>query len=789
MSVIPLTSAKRMKELTEHLFTARTQADVESLLTMAAAMGIDDRRPIGGRENNAGAIELSSSSAAAIIERVTNGIDAVLERLAQIQGFTSLADWPAPPNGPRDAARTLLGIPEAGIGDLEKSERRTLAENLAFVLEESGVKGSPTILIEDKGVGQTPVEMPGGLLSLNRSNKLHKPWQGGAYGQGGSSTLRFSPYTIFISRKDPALLKAGEIDSVGWTVAFKDEGDPYEDALPVYRYYVDRNGNIPSFDPPLLPDPEWSGTRIVHIEYELPKFSQAFTQLANSLWSLFNSYMFDPVLPFLIGGRRQADLKAVRKGVEAASKMNPLVVAPEDETRVIIGNKTRLDLLEPGKDLEIPWRDSVTRDLTAAHGRDLGILKINYWVLRRPTGSDKGEPAESYVGRDSAVTLTLHGQRHEAERRAWLKEKLGLPFLSKNLIVQVDIDGITPPGRRELFSSTRERMVEGPMKDLVYAELIEALKDDSELKRLNSEMRERAMQKGAKEVGDKVRQKLAKFVRTFLKGRTTTEKVSVPSKVESGPKPNGVGKPSPPRPTDDSNLPHVPTDMKFSRDPIPITQGKRAKVWVYLDAKNDYLERHKDQLTIKTSENLEGKVRVIGQSALQAGKSQWTLYADRDAPLGEGELEAVMVTANGAIQATAAVRVLAPQEVSNRAEKEKEKPIEGPNIIWVERGDWDADFTEKTVGDVSFGQESTDIRVNRNHPFIEKAFKNNSLSEEQIENRAEKYLVAVGCGLFRQAYMNREDGIQIDDDQLASEQERLAEAVLIAIDDRLVELD
>jgi hypothetical protein len=76
------------------------------------------------------------------------------------------------------------------------------------------------------------------------------------------------------------------------------------------------------------------------------------------------------------------------------------------------------------------------------------------------------------VPANSAVTVNLNGQRHEAERRAWLKERAGLPYLATNLIVQIDIDELS---RRLLFSATRERMVEGSMQTLIYDEAVAAL--------------------------------------------------------------------------------------------------------------------------------------------------------------------------------------------------------------------------------------------------------------------------------------------------------------------------
>lgn len=780
----------QISDIERRLLTARTEDEVRRLMEDVERAGVMRSRPIGSREANAGTIELATNPYSALSERVTNGIDAVIELHAQRAGYVEIEDWPTPPRDPREAAELLLGLPKAGIGDLTDKERRALAENLVVILEESGGRQHPTAIIEDKGVGQSAGEMPEGLLSLNSSNKVRKPWQHGAYGQGGSATLRFCPYTIFVSRKAPDLLGEEEVDAVAWTIAFRDEGDPYKEALPVYRYLVDESDVIPTFDIAELPDPTWHGTRVVHIGYDLTRYSQAFTQLTNGIWGMFHAQLFDPILPFLIGGRRQVDLDSVKKGASVSSPMNPLAVSDGDSTRVVLGNRLRLETGPHGRDLEIPWRGSEVRDLSKLYSEDLGRLRVNYWVVRRPRESTKiSDPTEGYVTADSAVTVTLNGQRHDAERRGWLKTKLKLPYLSKALIVQIDIDELSPPARRKLFSSSRESTVEGPMKDLIYQEAIEALKADDELRRLEAEMRERAMSKGAREVGEKVRSKLERFVNTFLRGKT--KKIRVDDQMETiiAPPPNALGKPSPPRSTDDDHLPNFPSDMEFGRDPIVITQGKRTTVWVHLDAKNEYLERHQDQLTIGFSPELGGKVLHVGTSTLLAGKSMWTLFAEDDAPIGEGEIEANLITPTGVITASAKVKVVAPPVRRVRKQREEDVPLKGPKIVWVYRNDWDANFNEATVGEVNLSDDSTDIRINHDHPILEKVLKDKRLNEEQVRTREDRYLFAMACGLFLQEYSAQKLPTRLEDDVLRAEQERMAEAVLIAIDEKLIDFD
>ena len=64
-------------------------------------------------------------------------------------------------------------------------------------------------------------------------------------------------------------------------------------------------------------------SRIVHVGYELPRYSQAYTQLTTGVWGMFHAALFDPVLPFLVGGQREVDVKATKD---------------IDSTRVVVGN-------------------------------------------------------------------------------------------------------------------------------------------------------------------------------------------------------------------------------------------------------------------------------------------------------------------------------------------------------------------------------------------------------------------------------------------------------------------
>src|SRR4051794_35007258 len=86
-------------------------------------------------------------------------------------------------------------------------------------------------------------------------------------------------------------------------------------------------------------------------------------------------------------------------------------------------------------DLELGAYDSHKIDF----GPDYGEVTVDWWALVRPEGSaSKSDPTASYVDANSAVSLTLHGQRQDAERRTWIKDRAKMPFLHKNMVVHIN---------------------------------------------------------------------------------------------------------------------------------------------------------------------------------------------------------------------------------------------------------------------------------------------------------------------------------------------------------------
>lgn len=253
-------------------------------------------RPVGDNEANYGLINIGTDPGHALIERVTNAIDGVIEREALRRVGKKRGPVPA---SPREAVERWFRVPGgrvANLGDPAK-RRQPLADNVTITLLDGDHKRRPSVMIRDRGVGLTPNLIPRTILSLSGTNKIDKPYLAGAYGQGGSTGLAFSPDgTLFVSRRQPDLLPNSAPDVVAVTFARYEELDPAKNKNGRYAYLVTKNLEVSHIPEKLLREFE-PGTSVVHFNLGIERYAARLTQLTGSLWWLLQNALFDPVLP------------------------------------------------------------------------------------------------------------------------------------------------------------------------------------------------------------------------------------------------------------------------------------------------------------------------------------------------------------------------------------------------------------------------------------------------------------------------------------------------------------
>lgn len=537
------------KALLDALLVSSTKAEAaRALEAFEAANG--ERvswKPFGGKENNRGPIEVSADPGRSLVERLTNGIDAVLE--AEHDRHRGVPDC----RSPRDAAVAWLGISERGLSDMTPAQRQAIAKRVSVKLSDGDSKEARIVEVRDLGTGLSPEEMPDTILSLNESNKIRKHYLAGTYGQGGSSTFAISDCTLIASKR-------GDNLQVGFTVVrFLDL--PAEDYKTGHYVYLTFNGNVLTADLPPSAFPQ--GTMVKHFGYDLSIYPSPLGP--NSVYGLLNQVLFDPVIPIWLN----SEVHGYRRVIKGSRNALNGAIDEGDENR-----------RGPTLDHNVPM-------FYASLG-DFGNIGIEYWVLERPSQSNK-RPSAAFVNPSRPIILTLNGQNHAELPQSIVRKETELPYLAQRLVVHINCDSLTPTAKRTLFASSREDARRGAVLQLIHMELVRILKSDDELTRLNNEAREQGMRERDETALQEMRREVARLLR--LQGIAVGQATG----TQAGGTDQPTGPPAPPRPPRPHPEPievhEPPTYIRIvweENKAIGFYPGQRRYVRLETDANSNY---------------------------------------------------------------------------------------------------------------------------------------------------------------------------------------------------------
>ena len=542
------------RELLDAWLTAAGIQDVENALNEFLTANPDTGfKPVGGRANNRGAIEVASDACRSAIERVTNMLDALLE--LEHERHSGTPDC----RTPRQAASAWLDVPEKdGLAALTTRQRQDLAKQAVVELDPGEGAHSRIVTTTDQGIGIEPDSLEGTILSLNESNKIQKHYLAGTYGQGGSSTFAFCRYAVIVSRRYGST-------RVGLTLV------KYED-LPAEHFKTGRYVFLVKEGSPLEvmacdADIE-HGTIVRHFGYDLTRYTSVIGP--KSLYGMLGRILFDPVSSLRFENRVGLFNRTI-KG--ARNALNGSV----DE-----GDDTK----GPSLDHHVP--------LFSVDLGDFGTIGIEYWVLSR-SGSSKSKkrskPANNFVDSAYPIILTHNGQNQGELPGRLVKDArdgADLPFLQTQgrLIGNVNCDRLSPHAKRLLFASTREQLREGQMLNRIKKEMVQALTTDDELVRLNEEARQQSLQERDEEADRKMRRQVAKLLQITgarLQGAGGTRETQNGSRrVRPGPPPR------PPQPIEPKEPPTFVRIVWEKEGKVQFFAGQRRYIRLETDASSDY---------------------------------------------------------------------------------------------------------------------------------------------------------------------------------------------------------
>ena len=421
-------------QLFEKLYFAQTEDEVDKIINAHTYIFKPENwHPLGGHENNFGVIENQQSTPiAALIEKITNSIDAVLMKKCLEEGIDPKSNH-APQS--MEEARTNF-FPYHRDWDMA-TFRNKQAESIQILAD--GPKGKTSLIIYDDGEGQHPEEFENTFLSLLQGNKNEIHFVQGKYNMGGSGAI------VFCGKKRYQLIASKRYDNkgeFGFTLIREHPLNREEMGIKknTWYEYLKIDGKIPAFqayqqDLGLYQRGFTTGTIIKLYSYHLAGISDISRDLNLSI----NEYLFEPVLPvYTIEKKERYPKSSLRRG--------------------LYGLKRRLEQ-EDNKYVEESFSEEFDDVL-------FGRMKVTCYVFRTKIDDSSVKETKETVQREffknrMSVLFSVNGQVHGHYTSEFITRSLKLNLLKEHLLIHVDCTNMEYDFRKELFMASRDRLKDG----------------------------------------------------------------------------------------------------------------------------------------------------------------------------------------------------------------------------------------------------------------------------------------------------------------------------------------
>jgi len=416
------------------LYQASTEADVEEVISQNVnVFKAQNWNPIDGNESNYGIIENQQSNPiAALVEKITNSIDALLMKCCLQANID-----PRGNKSPRTMDEALQQFfPENKSWDLPTYRRRQSEE--IQILADGPTKES-SVIIYDNGEGQHPVDFENTFLSLMRGNKNEIHFVQGKYNMGGSGAI------VFCGKKGYQLIASKRFTgegSFGFTLIREHplSKEEHQTKKNTWYEYLKIDGEIPAFnvdniDLRLHGRKFTTGTVIKMYSYQMKGIYGFAQELSQSL----NEFLFKPILPFLTVDRKER------------YPNNPILEA------TVFGLQRRL---EDETDYIEDWFSEEYSDAL------FGKMKVTCYVFRAKHGSKSVKDTKDDVKRrffknNMSVLFSMNGQVHGHYTSEFITRGLKFSLLKDYLLIDVDCTSMKYEFRKELFMASRDRLRDG----------------------------------------------------------------------------------------------------------------------------------------------------------------------------------------------------------------------------------------------------------------------------------------------------------------------------------------
>ena len=426
-----------IKKLFFDLFFSKNEKEVDRVIeSYKEVFKQENWYPYGDNESYFGVIENQQASPIpALVEKITNSIDAILTRKCYEAGIDPLSK--EAPRSMEDAIK--LFFPDNKQWDLP-SFRKVQSENIQIIAD--GPRMDTSLIIYDDGEGQFPQDFEKTFLSLLRGNKNEIHFVQGKYNMGGSGAI------VFCGKKRYHLIASKRFDGngeFGFTLIRQHPFTRMEELKKknTWYEYFKINGQIPSFKIDQLElglhnRKFTTGTILKLYSYNLPPGSRSV--ISRDLNQSINEYLFEPALPVYTIDKKER--------------------YPDDRNleRDLFGLKRRLEE-EKSKYVEDYF-------LETYDDKELGPLKITCYVFKtKINGKSSKESRESirreFFKNNMSVLFALNGQVHGHLTTEFITRTLKMQLLKDHLMIHVDCTNLNYNFRKELFMASRDRLKHG----------------------------------------------------------------------------------------------------------------------------------------------------------------------------------------------------------------------------------------------------------------------------------------------------------------------------------------
>ncbi|MHA7056445.1 hypothetical protein ACWGOQ_0004450 [Aquimarina sp. M1] len=428
------------ESLFEKLYSAKDEDELSEIIGVYPDI-FDDKnwKPLGDNESNYGVVKNQQSNPiAALIEKVTNAVDAILTKECLVSGIN-----PKSLEAPKSMDEAIIRFFPENNWDLS-SFRKKQSENIQIIADGKGPRTQrnqyPTsVIVYDNGEGQHPEKFEDTFLSLLKGNKNDIHFVQGKYNMGGSGAI------VFCGKKRYQLVASKRYTAdghLGFTLVREHPKKESDQAKETWYEYLLIDGKIPSFaideiDLGLHNRKFKTGTILKLYSYQFPKGYSGFAQDLNQS---INEFLFQPALPILT--------------VDSKERYPNNKVLDND----LFGLKRRLSS-EESEYLDESFSEEFSDET-------FGTMKVSCYVFKTKVKDydlkkTKKIIQDRYFKNSMSVMFSLNGQNHGNYTSEFITRSLKLNLLKSHLLIHVDCTNMKYNFRKELFMASRDRLKDG----------------------------------------------------------------------------------------------------------------------------------------------------------------------------------------------------------------------------------------------------------------------------------------------------------------------------------------